>query len=192
MSNIAAGFWPCKVLDGAHLEDKGIAVVRINVEIADGPHKGQRFSYEEQIDNKQAPYIARTCKAVGWRCGTLATIGKDVADWVAETGGMSTVEIKHIEVKKGKGFEKWVAAGRQGPAPVWVKAGSIGRGPKPLKQTGNEALSDADEALRRALAEDGSGGGGHDDVPPPDDQDIPFITVSPVSDHDPICKVRTW
>ena len=194
MSEVAAGFWPCKVIDAVYgANDKNSPVVRINVEISEGPGKGQRHTYEEVVDNKQAPYIARTCQAVGWRGVTLATIKDDVAAWVAATGGISTVEIKHIEVKKGRKFEKWISGGQQGPAPVWVKAGSIGRGQRPLKQARHEDLADADDMLRRAMAEDGgnnSGGGGYDDVPPPTDEDnIPFISQSMLADRDP---VRSW
>lgn len=199
MTDIAAGFWPCKVLDGRYgANDKNAPVVRINVEISEGPGKGQRHTYEEVVDNKQAPYIARTCKAVGWRGGTLATIERDVADWISKTGGESTVEIKHIEVKRGKKFEKWLEGGQVGPAPVWVKAGSIGRGRAPLKEAKKEDLQDADEMMRRAMADDGAseptggGGGGYDDAPPPGDEDLPFVSLSLAADRDPIRKVRTW
>jgi len=189
MSDIAAGFWPCRVLDGFYGDDdRGVSVVRINVEIAKGEHKGRMYTYEEAVNNKQAPYIIRTCKAVGWKCQTLATLDADVAEWVKATGGESTVEIKHIERKRGKKFDTWDMGGRIGPPPVWVKPNSIGRGPAPLKASSKENLADADSVLRSALADDvgGYSAGGapsHDDVPPAGDDDIPFISCSESCDR---------
>ncbi len=88
MADIQAGYWPCKVIDGFYGDnDKGLPVVRINVEITEGEFKGTRHTYEEVVDNKQAPYIARTCKASGWRCQSLSELRADVAAWVKETGG---------------------------------------------------------------------------------------------------------
>lgn len=165
MTDIAAGFWPCKVLGAFYGDnDKNIPVVRINAEITDGPAKGSRHTYEEAVNNKQAPYIARTCKAVGWKCQSLSSLKADVEAWVRETGGESTLEIRHVEVKNGK---------RAGS--IWAKVNSIGRGPKPLKESSRENLNDADEMLRAALAEDDSGRASHaNDVPPPGDEDSPF------------------
>jgi len=193
MSDIAAGFWPCKVLDGFYGDDsRNIPVVRINVEITKGEHKGKMYTYEEAVNNKQAPYIARTCKAVGWKCQTLATIESDVAEWVKATGGESTIEIKHIEMRRGKRFDEWDRGGRVGPAPIWVKPNSIGRGPAPLKASSQENLTDSDAALRAALAEDAGGQSGQmysgappsDDIPPPGDEDaIPFISCSSAYDR---------
>lgn len=181
MSEIAAGFWPCKVIDGYYGDnDKNIPVVRINVELIDGPFKGMRQTYEEAVNNKQAPYIARTCKAVGWKCQSLSTLKADIAEWVKATGGESTLEIKHVEVKTGK---------RAGT--VWAKPNSIGRGPKPLKESSQENLTDADAMMRTALAEDAGGSGSSngappaDDIPPPADDDIPFISCSFA--HDRAC-----
>jgi len=172
MADIAAGFWPCKVLDGFYGDnDKNLPVVRINVELVDGPHAGTRQTYEEVVNNKQAPYIARTCKAVGWKCQSLSTLKADVAEWVKATGGESTLEIRHVKVTTGK---------RAGS--VWAKPNSIGRGPKPLKESTQENLYDADAAMRAALAEDSNrnnGNGGHDDAPPTDD-------IPPPGDEDSI------
>lgn len=166
MSEIAAGFWPCKVLSAFYGDnDKNIPVVRINAEITDGPAKGSRHTYEEQVNNKQAPYIARTCKAVGWKCQSLSTLKSDVESWVKATGGESTLEIRHVEVKSGK---------RAGS--IWAKVNSIGRGPKPLKESSRENLDDADAMMRAALADDNSGQTPPppaDDVPPPTDDDQP-------------------
>lgn len=184
-TEIAAGFWPCKVLDGFYGDnDKNIPVVRINVELIDGPFKGMRQTYEEAVNNKQAPYIARTCKAVGWKCQSLSTLKADVTEWVKTTGGESTLEIRHVEVKTGK---------RAGS--IWAKANSIGRGPKPLKESSQENLHDADETMRAALADDAAGHGGNgapppDDAPPPSDDDIPFATISPIADRDPVTRSR--
>ncbi len=186
IATIAAGFWPCKVLDGFYGDnDKNLPVVRINVELIGGPHTGMRQTYEEVVNNKQAPYIARTCKAVGWKCKSLSTLKADVSEWVKTTGGESTLEIRHVEVKTGK---------RAGS--VWAKPNSIGRGPKPLKESTQENLYDADAAMQAALADDAAGNQNSNGAPPPDDipphgdDDIPFITISPLADRDPI--TRSW
>jgi hypothetical protein len=189
-TEIAAGFWPCKVLDGFYGDnDKNIPVVRINVELTEGPFKGMRQTYEEAVNNKQAPYIARTCKAVGWKCQSLSTLKIDVAEWVKTTGGESTLEIRHVPITKGK---------RAGS--IWAKPNSIGRGPKPLRESSQENLYDADAAMRAALADDAAGNAAGnqdnngtpppDDAPPPSDDDIPFATISPLADRDPI--TRSW
>jgi hypothetical protein len=169
MSEIAEGFWPCKVIDGFYGDnDKNIPIVRINVELTEGEHKGQRFSYEEPVNNKQAPYIARTCKAVGWQCRDLETLKADVAEWIKKTGGESTLEIKHFVRKTGTKI-----------GTTWAKPNSIGRGPKPLKASSAENRADANAALLAALAEqeqyEAGGGPPRDDIPPPgDDDSIPF------------------
>lgn len=188
MTDIAAGFWPCKVIDGffGDVEVKPgrfLPFVRITVEVTEGSHKGGRFTYEEEVNNKQAPYIARTAKAVGWKCRTLETLAGDIASWVNETGGESTLEIKHIEFEDRK----------TGKPRVWVKPNSIGRGPKPVRQASRENLDDANNALLSALAgelpedsRDGDqpmtarydSGGAPDDIPPAGDDDIPFCSLS--------------
>lgn len=190
MTDIAAGFWPCKVIDGFFGEvevkpGRFLPLVRINVEVTEGSHKGGRFTYEEEVNNKQAPYIARTAKAVGWRCRTLETLASDVASWVNETGGWSTLEIKHILFEDKK----------TGRPRVWVKPNSIGRGPKPVRQASRENLDDANDALRRALADNGelpdeNGSVPYDDAPPAgDDDNIPFCSLSTVADRAVIAKV---
>lgn len=187
MSEPTEGIWKCKVIDGeAAADDRDVMTVRINVEIADGPDKGRRVTYEDRVNNKSAPYIAKSCKAVGWQGRRLeSTLANDIEAWIKATGGMSTVEIKHIEIKNGK---------RAGS--IWGKANSIGRGPKPLRAPSREAADEADAAMQQALAEDaeqqaGGGGGGdsyYDDVPPPGDDNIPFITSSYYADP----AVRRW
>lgn len=148
MSNqLAEGFWPCTVISGevGQVADKpGIVKARINVKIDDGPSKGRTCTYEDEINNKSAVYVSRSMTAVGWKGKSLATFAADVDTWTKSTGGMTTVEIKHIPIKNGK---------RAGE--IWDKPNSIGRGPRPLAKPQGEALSDADEALQRALADDG-------------------------------------
>ncbi len=168
MTDIAAGFWPCKVIDAFYGDDAtGIPVVRINVELIDGRHKGLRMTYEERVNNKQAPYIARTCLACGWKGGSMSTLKADVAEWV-RSEGFSTLEIKHIEIRNGK------RAGQ-----IWAKPNSIGRGPKPLRESSKENLLDVDAMMRSALSEDSqSGAPPPDDIPPAGDDDIPFCSLS--------------
>jgi hypothetical protein len=186
MAEPAEGFFKCTVLNGeAAANDRDIMCVRINVKIEDGPDKGRRVTYEDQINNKSAKYIAKSAKAVGWRGGRMEnTFRADVEAWIKATGGASTVEIKHIMRTKGE------KAGT-----IWGKANSIGGGPKPFKEPSRESADDADAAMRAALAEDGgsqddySGQGTPppDDVPPHGDDDIPFVTCS--MDRAPIAKV---
>lgn len=194
---LAEGIWPCTVLSGSagESEDKpGVVVVRVNVKIDDGPSKGRMVTYEDELNAKSSLYIMRSMRAAGWKGKTVAAFESDVDEWVKSTGGKSTVEVRHIEVKKGKKFDKWVDGGRQGPAPIWDKVNSIGRGAKPLAAPKGEALSDADDLLRRAMQEEGSWNGGapEDDAPHAatrDPDDIPFITCSASASLGEIAKV---
>lgn len=184
MAEPIEGIWKCKVLGGeANADDKDVMVVRINAQITEGPDAGRRVTYEDRINNKSAKYIAQSAKACGWRGGRIEeTFRADVTEWIARTGGESTVEIKHLEIKTGKNAGK-----------IWGKANSIGRGPRPLQAPSRESADDANEAMRQAMADDqsgpGSGGGSApDDVPPPGEDDIPFITSSLAYDR----AVRRW
>lgn len=184
MSNyLAQGTWPCTVLSASAGEEidqagnpTGVIKARIAVKIEDGPSKGRTATYEDEINAKSSLYVMRSLKACGWTGPNLDTVSADVEKWVKETGGKSSVEIKHIEIKKGKKFDKWVADGRKGEAPVWDKVHAIGRGPKPLAAPSKSALNDANEAMRAAFALEGGGGGGSET--PPDDDAIPFISNS--------------
>jgi hypothetical protein len=174
MANLSEGTWPCLVQGATYGEDdKRNMVVRINVKITEGPDAGRAVTYEDTVNAKSALYIGRSCKAVGWKGDDLETLREDVDAWVKETGGASSAEIRHIEIKKGKQFDKWVDGGQRGPAPIWAKCNSIGRGPRPLAAPSAETLADAKDAMRRAMAEDG--GGATDDGP---SDDIPFISCS--------------
>jgi hypothetical protein len=165
MSLLAEGIWPCLVLGAEAGDIDGKIKARVNVKIEDGPSKGRFCTYEDEVNARSSLYIGRSLKAVGWQGKSLTTVKDDCAKWITETGGKSTVEVKHIEVKNGK---------RAGE--IWDKPNSIGRGPKPMKAPGGETLADADEAMRRAMQEDGG-------APPDDDvphaaagDDIPFVT----------------
>ena len=189
-NEIEEGMWPCTVLHGKFGEDdKGSPQVQIHVRIdeattRDGKSaKGRVVVYEDQVNNKSALYVSRTCRAVGWTGTSLTTLAADVAAWVAKTGGKTTGEIKHVEIKKGKKFEEWQAAGSK-PAdrPVWDKLNSLGRGAKPLANASPDRLKDADEAMRAAMRDDGYEP--PQGAPPPaaePEGDIPFATVSAVS-----------
>lgn len=180
MATLSEGFWPCEVIDGFFgVDDKQSPIARINVLITDGPDKGQRCTYEDQVNAKSALYVGRSCRAVGWKGVTLETFAADVATWRTKTGGKSTVEIKHIEIKNGK---------RAGE--IWAKPNSIGRGPKPLSAPSKTLLDDANDAMRRAMEADG-GGPPADDVPHAgarDDDQIPFISCAS-REPSPIAKV---
>lgn len=178
-----AGFWPCTVLSGSAGEETdnngkptGRIKARVNVKIDDGPSKGRLVTYEDEVNAKSSLYIGRSLKACGWKEKSLSTVAADLDEWIKKTGGKSTVEIRHIEMKRGKRYEEWVDAGKSG-FPIWDKANSIGRGPRPLAAPAAGSLSDADEQMRRAMAEDG--GGAPDEQPTPrDPDDIPFVTAS--------------
>ena len=182
---LTEGTWPAIALSASYGSvdgEDGAPQVQINVQICEGPDSGKRVTYEDQISNQSALYIARSCRAVGWRGQSLVTLRDDVAAWIAATGGHTSVDIKHVEIKRGKNFGK-----------IWAKANAIGRGPKILKPLSRERIQDADEALRRATADD-HGAPPADDIPHaasgPDD-DIPFATCSPSSLGE-IAKVLQW
>lgn len=171
MTLLSEGIWPCKVISGKSGEDdKGAPNVQINVQITEGPSAGRLCTYEDTINAKSSLYIGRSCKAVGWKGGPMKSLAADIAAWIAATGGMSTVEIKHLEIKNGK------RAGQ-----IWDKPNSIGRGPKPLREMSQSTAADADDAMRMAMEVDSPSDGGtyedgppRDDVPPPSDDNIPF------------------
>lgn len=173
------GIWPCTVISGTFGENEGSPQVQINVKITDGPSKGKYCTYEDQVNGKSALYISRSCSAVGWRGHNLATLSDDIAEWIKKTGGATTVEIKHIELKRGKKYDKWIEEGGRGKPPIWAKANAIGRGNRPLTPPSKSNLDDANDAMRRAMEADGTapqGGPPPDDVPHAGgaDDDIPF------------------
>ncbi len=147
----AEGIWQCTVLGANYGENPakpGVTGVQINVKIDEGPSKGQCCTYEDEVNSRSALYIGRSCRAVGWKGGPsgddLDTLKADVAAWVEKTGGKSTIEIKHITIGKGK---------RAGE--IWDKPNSVGRGPKPLAAPSSTAATDARDAMRRAMQDDG-------------------------------------
>lgn len=176
---LVPGIWPCVVLNGAIGEqlDKndqptGKLVARVNIRFTDGPNKGRVGAYEGDVDARNSPYTMRSLKAVGWSGEfPLTRVADDITAWVEKTGGVTTAEVKHIEIKKGKRYEKWVGAGKPG-FPVWDKIDALGRGPRPLAAPSKDALADAEEQMRRAMADTGSARS-DEDAPAPND-DIPF------------------
>jgi hypothetical protein len=179
MATKAEGIWDCKVIDGGAFEGSSPSetIVRINVQHTSGPDAGQRSTYEDTLNTKSEKYIRWSAEAAGWSGRTFGTLANDIAEWVKKTGGASTVEIKHIEVKRGKAYDKWVAGGCIGPGPVWDKVAGIGRGaPRALKPLSAAGLKEADDILRMANPD----GGAPDDRQPAGD-DIPFATISSIS-----------
>lgn len=170
MATLTEGDWACTVLGATvGMDDKEQLVVRVNVKIEDGPDKGKTCMYEDTISNKSAPYIARTCRAIGWK-GAMPfedTLVADVDAWVKETGGKTTVSIKHLDIKRGKAYDKWAAGGFEGPGPVWAKVQGLGRGAKPLAAPNATAKKDANDFMRAAMA---------DDAPPEDE--VPHAAVT--------------
>lgn len=193
MSLLAEGIWNCTVLSATSGASDGVPFVQIKVRIDDGPSAGRQCTYERDIDTRSAKYAAKSMKAVGWKGGyggiDIDTIATDCAAWIERTGGKSTVEISHIELKRGKAYDKWVEGGCKGPKPVWDKPNSIGRSlsnERQLDKLDDRARSEANEALARAMAEDG---GPPADVPPPTDDDIPFVSCSLAAEPRGIARV---
>lgn len=182
MSNLLAeGTWPCTVLSASAGEEldqsgkpTGVIKARVAVKIDDGPSVGRTCTYEDEVNAKSSLYVMRSLKACGWTGPDLGTVSKDVEAWIKKTGGKTTVEVRHIEIKKGKKWDKWVADGQRGPAPIWDKVNAIGRGPKVLAQPSKSALNDANQAMREAMELDAPGGFDSSDTPPPSDDSIPF------------------
>lgn len=159
----AEGIWGCKVLGGKAVDIDGVPNVQINVVIEDGPSKGVRCTYEDVVNTATAKYVNWSLKAVGYKGKSLTELEADIDAWIAATGGNTTVEIKHLEIKRGKNAGK-----------IWDKCNGLGRGAaRPGKPLNGEPLADADEALRAYS-------GGAADEPPMDDDQIPFATISNV------------
>lgn len=184
---LAAGNWPCVVLSADFGENDGSPDVQINVRITDGPSAGRTCTYQDQVNGKSALYVLRSARAVGWEGKgiDLSTLKADCAAWIKKTGGATTVEIKHIELKRGRKYDAWVEGGRKGAAPIWDKPNAIGRGAKPLAPPKAETLADANEAMRRAMEMEGSAPA---DEPAPDDDRIPFLSCS-TSDLGAVARV---
>lgn len=166
MAELTEGTWNCKVLGAeANANDKDIVVVRIKVRITDGPDSGRLAIYEEEVNFRGAKYIAKSAKACGWRgIGRLEeTLATDVAEWIAKTGGDSTLEVVHLEIKNGK------RAGQ-----MWGKIRNIGSGPRPLKTPSRTASDEAAEAMAAAMNEEAGTSGPDDNKPNGTDDDIPF------------------
>jgi hypothetical protein len=140
------GIWNCTVLSAKAGVIDGKPLAQITVQITDGPATGTRCTYEDALIGKSALYTRRSMEAVGWAGVTARTFEADVAAWIVKTGGASTVEIKHIEIKNGK------KAGT-----IWDKCNSIGRGgSRPLADLSGDLLADVDQAMREAAALDGA------------------------------------
>jgi hypothetical protein len=170
-----SAIYPCTALSANYgATDKSESVAQIVVRIEDGPMKGQRVTYEEEVNARSAKYVGWACTAVGWKGRNLETLKADAAEWIAATGGATTVEIKDIVTRKGTPDEG-----------VWHKPTAIGKGAaKPLKAAAKEATKDANEMMRAAM-----GGGGYDPAPPGEpNEDIPFI-YSTACEPSPIAKV---
>lgn len=151
----AQGIWACTVLSATSGDsDRGVPEVQVNVVIDEGPSKGQRCTYQDQVNTKSAKYIAYSLKAIGWKGPSVKTLPDDVAAWIERTGGATTVEIKHVEIKRGKQYDRWIEEGCQGQPPVWDKVNSLGRGAAmPLRPMSESSLADADEVLREFVDE---------------------------------------
>lgn len=156
----AEGIWNCDVLNGKYgADDRDIPKVQITVRITDGPSAGQLATYEDEVNARSAKYVRYSVEAVGGDPLKLEKLDEHIAAWIAKTGGKSTVEIKHLEIKNGKNAGK-----------IWDKVNGIGRGaPRPLKSLSKEAANDATEAMRAVMGDDEPP---HDDIPPPGDADF--------------------
>lgn len=182
MAILTEGTWPCKILSASTGADyRNLFAVQINCELIEGPDKGKRVTYEQSVDAKSAKYVGPSCKAIGWQGITLDSLADDVAKWISKTGGVSTVDIKHFDLKKPEAIAKAEARGE--PA-KFAKANAIGRGAKPLTAASVESKSDADAALRSFMGAGGTPEAGH-----ADDDEIPFTVSSMSADVSAISRV---
>ncbi len=167
----AEGIWNCDVLGGKYgANDKDVPTVQISVRITDGPSAGQLANYEDIVDARSAKYVRYSVEAVGGNPLKLEKLEEDIAAWIAKTGGKSTVEIKHLEIKNGK------KAGT-----TWDKVQGIGRGaPRPLRSVSSEAARDAADAMRAVMGDEPDYG----DVPPPSDNDFGTTKIGQRSEDD--------
>lgn len=186
MSALAEGTWPVTIISASAGEElnqsgqpTGVIKARVNVKFEDGPSKGRTGLYEDEINAKSSLYVMRSLTAIGWRGPDLGTVSTDVEAWIKKTGGKSTAEVRHIAIKRGKKFDKWEADGKKGEPPIWDKINSIGSGPRALAAPSKDALADANEAMKRAMAD--MGGTPPEDEAPAVNDDIPFITSARVS-----------
>ena len=187
MSQLEEGNFPFVVTSASYgADDRGVPVVQINGKFTEGPNSGRTTTYQDEINAKSALYVGRSCRAVGWKGVELETLAADTEVWIKATGGATTAEIRHIELKKGKKFDKWVADGSRGQRPYWDKCNSIGYGAKPLVAPKKDVTEDANAAMRRAMAEDGgsdeapTGYVSAPSVPAGRDDDLPFATCSTI------------
>lgn len=139
------GNFVCTVVEARAGVINSKPLVQITVRIDEGPATGTRCTYEESLIGPQAKYARYSMNAVGWAGTTAQSFERDVEAWIAKTGGTSTVEIKHLEIKNGK---------RAGS--TWDKVSAIGRkSRRDLAPLPADLLADADRALREAAAADG-------------------------------------
>lgn len=148
---IAEGIWPAHVVGRAtfgvdesttDLEGNHPSIVRVNVEISDGPDKGKRMTYEERVTQDSRDFVIGSLLSVGWKGRTFATVADDIVE-----GATTTVEVVHYQIKKGKRAGEWFA-----------KARNLGRGPKKLGEASKHELAAADALL-------GNAGAQSDDLP---------------------------
>lgn len=139
------GVWPATVIEGSAGDNyKGVFSAMLEFELTAGPDKGSRMKYEEPIDNKSGPYIARNCAAVGWRGKDILTLAADVEAFRnSPTKGETTIEIKHMTRKDGSGS--------------WAKIASVGS--SRLSAAKPETIKEANEYLR------GFGNSDNTDIP---------------------------
>lgn len=179
MAILTEGTWPCKILSATR--DGNPVVVRVNVQFTEGPDKGKGGTYEQIVDARSAKYVAPSCQAIGWQGVTLDTLADDCAKWIAKTGGASTADVKHFDLKNPEAIAK---AAARGEPPKFAKVNAIGRGAKPLPKATAESKADADAALRNFM-----GGGGGAAPSGSDDEEIPFASSAFGHDINPIAKV---
>jgi len=184
MSQLEEGNFPFVVTSASYgADDRGVPIVQINGKFTEGPNSGRTTTYQDEINAKSALYVGRSCRAVGWKGVELEMLAADTEVWIKATGGATTAEIRHIELKRGKKYDKWqnehakwFEAGRKGEEPqppIWDKCNSIGFGAKPLVTPKKDVTEDANAAMRRAMAEDAPAGGAAASNAP--DDDLPFV-----------------
>ena len=117
---------------------KGAWIVRIEMEVTDGIHKGRRVSYEGKLDEQNIKFTKKAMLAVGWKGVTVATFVDDVK------AANLTVPFK-VEIAS------WRPPPEDGrPLQQWSTVKYIGGAAKPLDKPDAAGLHSLDKWLADA------------------------------------------
>jgi hypothetical protein len=130
--------------------------VRIQFEIADGPHAGKRVPYSGNFSDKAVRYTKMDLLALGW-------VGKDIQTAKGDVLGLAKVVSIQVEVAS-------YTFPDSGKTREWSTVRSVGRVADPLKPLDGSTMKDVNSWLASADV-------GTSETPPSarrDPNDIPF------------------